>query len=85
MDVAKTMAFDDWKRSIISKFNMSAGKSKEDAKLSFLKVIYRWPTYGSAFFEIQQHTDSSLPENLIETFQIRVALRKERNKNLSII
>jgi len=65
MDVAKTMAFDDWKRSIISKFNMSAGKSKEDAKLSFLKVIYRWPTYGSAFFEIQQHTDSSLPENLI--------------------
>ena len=59
------MAFDDWKRSIISKFNNSAGKSKEDAKLAFLKVIYRWPTFGSAFFEIQQHTDSSLPELLI--------------------
>lgn len=64
-DVAKTMAFDDWKRSIIGKFNMSAGKSKEDAKLSFLKIIYRWPTFGSAFFEIVQHTDANLPENLI--------------------
>lgn len=65
MDVAKTMAFDDWKRSIIGKFNMSAGKSKEEAKLAFLKVIYRWPTFGSAFFEIQQHTDQTLPEQLI--------------------
>ncbi len=64
-DVAKTMAFDDWKRSIISKFNMNAGKTKEEAKLLFLKIIYRWQTFGSAFFEITQHTDQSLPEKLL--------------------
>lgn len=65
LDVAKTMAFDDWKRSIIGKFNQSAGKSKEEAKLAFLKIIYRWSTFGSAFFEIKQHTDPSLPETLL--------------------
>merc|ERR1712003_603522 len=65
MDVAKTMAFDDWKRSIIGKFNMSAGKSKEEAKIAFLKVIYRWPTFGSAFFEVKQTTDPNYPELLL--------------------
>ena len=39
--------------------------SPDEAKIAFLKVIYRWPTYGSAFFEAHQTSDPSFPEHLI--------------------
>uniref|UniRef100_A0A670ZDY7 Myosin VIIA n=1 Tax=Pseudonaja textilis TaxID=8673 RepID=A0A670ZDY7_PSETE len=44
---------DDWKRSIVAYFNKHAGKTREEAKLAFLKIIFRWPTFGSAFFEVK--------------------------------
>lgn len=34
-------------------FSKQSGKTREDAKLSFLKIIYKWPTFGSAFFEVK--------------------------------
>lgn len=37
----------------MSLFNKHAGKTREDAKLCFLKIIYKWPTFGSAFFEVK--------------------------------
>lgn len=40
-------------QSIVAYFNKHAGKSKEEAKLAFLKVIFKWPTFGSAFFEVK--------------------------------
>lgn len=40
-------------QSIIAYFNKHAGKSKEEAKLAFLKLIFKWPTFGSAFFEVK--------------------------------
>ena len=30
-----------------------------------MKVIYRWPTFGSAFFDVKQTADASLPDNII--------------------
>ena len=39
--------------------------SPEDAKVNFLKVIYRWPTFGSAFFEVKQTTEPNFPEQLL--------------------
>ncbi|XP_044306100.1 unconventional myosin-VIIa isoform X2 [Varanus komodoensis] len=54
---------DDWKRSIVAYFNKHAGKTREEAKLAFLKIIFKWPTFGSAFFE--QTTDPNYPELLL--------------------
>ena len=42
-------------QSIVAYFNKHAGKSKEEAKLAFLKLIFKWPTFGSAFFEVKVH------------------------------
>jgi myosin-7 len=43
----------------------STGLSPEEAKIAFLKIIYRWPTFGSAFFEVKQTTEPNYPENLL--------------------
>ncbi|KAI8498968.1 Unconventional myosin-VIIa [Branchiostoma belcheri] len=64
-DLLRSMSPDDWKRQIVAAYNKHAGKSREDAKLSFLKIIYRWSTFGSAFFEVKQTTEPNYPEILL--------------------
>nr|XP_051706490.1 unconventional myosin-VIIa isoform X4 [Oryctolagus cuniculus] len=64
-DLIRQISPDDWKRSIVAYFNKHAGKSKEEAKLAFLKVIFKWPTFGSAFFEVKQTTEPNFPEILL--------------------
>ena len=49
----------------MSVFNRDSGKSREDAKVDFLKIIYNWPTFGSAFFEVKQTTEPNYPEILL--------------------
>uniref|UniRef100_A0AAY5KPM6 Myosin VIIAb n=1 Tax=Esox lucius TaxID=8010 RepID=A0AAY5KPM6_ESOLU len=60
-DQIRHLSPDDWKRVSLKK----AGKTREEAKLSFLKVIFKWPTFGSAFFEVKQTTDPNFPETLL--------------------
>ncbi|XP_074497155.1 myosin VIIAa [Sebastes fasciatus] len=64
-DLIRQMSPDDWKRSLVAYFNKQAGKSREEAKLMFLKIIYKWPTFGSAFFEVKQTTEPNFPEILL--------------------
>ncbi|XP_026865148.2 myosin VIIAa [Electrophorus electricus] len=64
-DLIRQLSPDDWKRSILAYFNKQAGKSREEAKLMFLKIIFKWPTFGSAFFEVKQTTEPNLPEILL--------------------
>jgi len=65
VDLVKTISGADWKREIVKNYNADSGMSPEDAKVAFLKVIYRWPTFGSAFFEVKQTTDPNYPELLL--------------------
>lgn len=41
------------KQSIIAAYNKHEGKTVDEAKIAFLKMIHRWPTFGSAFFEVK--------------------------------
>lgn len=40
-------------QSIAAYFNKHAGMTVEEAKVAFLKVVCRWPTFGCAFFEVK--------------------------------
>ncbi|XP_049339672.1 myosin VIIAa isoform X2 [Astyanax mexicanus] len=64
-DLIRQLSPDDWKRSVVAYFNKHAGKSREEAKLLFLKIIFKWPTFGSAFFEVKQTTEPNFPEILL--------------------
>ncbi|KOB75157.1 Myosin-VIIa [Operophtera brumata] len=64
-DLVKMQSSADWKRAIVASYNQDAGMTPEDAKITFLKVIYRWPTFGSAFFEVKQTTEPNYPELLL--------------------
>ncbi|EMP28603.1 Myosin-VIIa [Chelonia mydas] len=64
-ELLRQLSPDDWKRSIVAYFNKHAGKTREEAKLAFLKIVFKWPTFGSAFFEVKQTTEPNYPEILL--------------------
>ncbi|NWR73894.1 MYO7A protein, partial [Centropus unirufus] len=64
-DLVRQLSPDDWKRSIVAYYNKHAGKTREEAKLAFLKIVFKWPTFGSAFFEVKQTTEPNYPEILL--------------------
>ena len=87
-DLIKTTSAQDWKREIIKAHNQDSGLSPEEAKVAFLKIIYRWPTFGSAFFEVKQTTDPNYPELLLVAINKQgVSLIHPQSKvsNLSIL
>ena len=53
-DLVKVQSSDAWKRAIITAFNKQTSiGSPSEAKIAFLKYVSRWPTFGSAFFEVK--------------------------------
>ncbi|XP_051512450.1 unconventional myosin-VIIa isoform X1 [Myxocyprinus asiaticus] len=83
LDLTRQLSPDDWKRSIVAYFNRQAGKSREEAKLMFLKIIFKWPTFGSAFFEVKQTTEPHFPEILLIAInKYGVSLIDPKNKDI---
>ncbi|XP_072937048.1 myosin-VIIa [Epargyreus clarus] len=64
-DLVKLQSAAEWKRGVVAAYNQDAGVTPEDAKITFLKLVYRWPTFGSAFFEVKQTTEPNYPELLL--------------------
>lgn len=40
-------------QSLLLEYDKHKHKTEAEAKVEFLKRIYRWPTFGSAFFEVK--------------------------------
>uniref|UniRef100_A0A8B9DJP2 Myosin VIIA n=1 Tax=Anser cygnoides TaxID=8845 RepID=A0A8B9DJP2_ANSCY len=76
-DLVRQLSPDDWKRSIVAYYNKHAGKTREEAKLAFLKIIFKWPTFGSAFFEVKGYKMDDLLTSYIS--QMLTAMSKQRS------
>ncbi|XP_049788298.1 myosin-VIIa-like [Schistocerca cancellata] len=64
-DLHKLQSASDWKKSISSAYKQNAGMTADEAKQAFLTYIYKWPTFGSAFFDVKQATEPKYPEVII--------------------
>jgi myosin VIIa len=53
MDIVKQLPADEWKKAISISYFKHGALNKDDAKIKFLEIIYQWPTFGSAFFEVK--------------------------------
>ena len=53
MDLLKQLPSDEWKKAISQAYFKHGALNKDDAKIKFLEIIYQWPTFGSAFFEVK--------------------------------
>lgn len=50
---------------IVASYNKQAGMTVEEAKVAFLKVVYRWPTFGCAFFEVKVRVAAHASQTLL--------------------
>ncbi|KAG9510154.1 Myosin-VIIa, partial [Fragariocoptes setiger] len=64
-DLIRASSANEWKKAIANYYNDYPGMSAEGAKTEFLKCVYKWPTFGSAFFEVRQNGDTNYPEHLL--------------------
>ncbi|XP_068599325.1 unconventional myosin-VIIb [Brachionichthys hirsutus] len=71
VDQLKAMYDNDWKKVIVASYNKQAGMTVDEAKAAFLKMVYRWPTFGCAFFEVKQTSEPNFPDI------VRIAISKQ--------
>ncbi|CAF1182030.1 unnamed protein product [Adineta steineri] len=64
-DLIDKLPYAEWKKHIVTVHGQSRNVSSEDAKIKFLKIVYQWTTFGSAFFEVKQTSDPAFPEQLL--------------------
>ncbi|KAM6414628.1 unconventional myosin-VIIb [Rhynochetos jubatus] len=82
-NLLRAISPDEWKKSIIAAYSKHEGKTVDEAKIAFLKMIYRWPTFGSAFFEVKQTSEPNFPEIvLIAINKQGVSLIHQKTKDI---
>ena len=64
-DQLNLLKLPDWRKEIDKAHNKHSGISSEDAKVEFLKEVFKLPTFGCTFFEVKQSTDQNYPELLL--------------------
>ncbi|KAK7829645.1 hypothetical protein U0070_013331 [Myodes glareolus] len=64
-NLTRLMSSEEWKKSLLLECDKHKNKTVAEAKVEFLKRICRWPTFGSAFFEVKQTSDPSYPDILL--------------------
>ncbi|XP_058816281.1 myosin-VIIa-like [Topomyia yanbarensis] len=64
-DAIRMQKADQWKKDIVSKVQSLNGISSSAAKLEFLKIVHKFPMFGSTFFVVKQATDQNLPTTLL--------------------
>ncbi|XP_061431484.1 LOW QUALITY PROTEIN: unconventional myosin-VIIa-like [Lethenteron reissneri] len=69
-DLLPDASTDAWKKLIVAAVSKNAGKTHDEAKLAFLKIISRWPTFGTTFFDVKQISEPTYPDIL------RIAINK---------
>ncbi|XP_039930696.1 unconventional myosin-VIIb isoform X1 [Hirundo rustica] len=82
-NLLRAVSPDEWKKSIIAAYGKHEGKTVDEAKIAFLKMIHRWPTFGSAFFEVKQASEPNFPEIvLIAINKQGVSLIHQKTKDI---
>ncbi|XP_069845597.1 unconventional myosin-VIIb [Dipodomys merriami] len=61
-NLIRLMSSEEWKKSLLLECDKHRDKTVQEAKVAFLKWICRWPTFGSAFFEVKQTSEPSYPD-----------------------
>uniref|UniRef100_A0A670IEJ0 Myosin VIIB n=1 Tax=Podarcis muralis TaxID=64176 RepID=A0A670IEJ0_PODMU len=61
-NMIRTASPEEWKRLLKLFKNGRHHKTVDEAKIAFLKYIHRWPTFGSAFFEVKQTSEPNIPD-----------------------
>lgn len=64
-DMVKMQSSSQWKSQITAAYQKLGPIPENDAKELFLRKIYQFPTFGTAFFEVKQTSDPSYPEMVI--------------------
>ncbi|XP_015422968.1 PREDICTED: LOW QUALITY PROTEIN: unconventional myosin-VIIb [Myotis davidii] len=64
-NLTRLMSPEEWRKSILLAYDQHRDKTVEEAKVAFLKWICRWPTFGSAFFEVKQTSEPSYPDIIL--------------------
>ncbi|TRY58652.1 hypothetical protein DNTS_024794 [Danionella cerebrum] len=70
-DQLKAMSADEWKRNIFTEYNKHTGMTVQEAMIGFLKILYKWPTFGCAFFDVKQTSEPGFPDI------VRMAISKQ--------
>ncbi|XP_072936296.1 myosin-VIIa-like [Epargyreus clarus] len=64
-DMISIQSKTQWKSTIANAYLKHGPMSENEAKENFLKKIFQWPTFGTAFFEVKQTSDPSYPELVV--------------------